>query len=131
MLLLLIFTIITFPAFAEGLSPENVEGATTVNTTQAKKLFDSGALFVDTRKNSDWEAGRIPDAVHLELKSNYSEASLSAEAGKDEAIVCYCNGHKCKRSSKCSIKAVEWGFSNVHYYRDGFPAWKAANHPVE
>ena len=86
---------------------------------------------MDSRKNSDWEAGRIPDAVHLELKSNFTEAGLSAEAGKSDPIVCYCNGDSCLRSSKCSKKAVEWGFSKVYYYRDGFPAWKSAGNPVE
>lgn len=118
-------------AMAAGLSPENISGATTVDSAKAKQLFDSGAAFIDTRRNSDWDAGRIPDAIYLELKSNYTEASLSAEVGKGDPLVCYCNGHKCKRSSVCSEKAVGWGFSKVYYYRDGFPAWKAAGYPVE
>lgn len=120
----------TFPAFAEE-SALSVEGAVTVDSAQAKKLFDSGALFVDTRKDSDWEAGRIPDALHLELKSKFSAESLSAEAGKNDPLVCYCNGSECLRSASCSEQAVEWGFSKVFYYRDGFPAWKAAGYPVE
>lgn len=88
-------------------------------------------LFVDTRKNSDWDAGRIPDALHLELKSNFTEDSLSAEVGKSEPLVCYCNGPECKRSSVCSAKAVSWGFKNVYYYRDGYPAWTSAGNPTE
>ena len=127
--LLLAFT--TAPVFAGDTSPETLKGATTVDSKKAKELFDSGALFVDSRKNSDWEAGRIPDAVHLELKSVFNEGSLSAEAEKGDPLVCYCNGIKCKRSSVCTMKAVEWGFTNVYYYRNGFPAWKAAGYPVE
>ena len=127
----LVFSVLSMQAYAGDLSPETIDGATTVDTAKAKSLFDGGALFVDTRKNSDWDAGRIPDAVHLELKSNFTAASLGGEAAKDEPIVCYCNGHKCMRSSKCSAKAVEWGYSKVYYYRDGFPAWKAAGNPVE
>ncbi len=127
----LIFLFSFSNAYAEKVSPLKVDGAETVETAKAKSLFDSGIMFVDTRKNSDWDAGRIPDAVHLELKSNFTEASLSGEAKKDEAIVCYCNGASCLRSSKCSEQAVGWGFSKVYYYRDGFPAWKAAGHPVE
>ncbi|MBX2809706.1 MAG: rhodanese-like domain-containing protein [Cellvibrionaceae bacterium] len=129
-----VFAFLTFFAtqvFAGDLSPEQVDGATTVDTAKAKQLFDDGVLFVDTRKDSDWDAGRIPDAVHLELKSNFTEASLTAEVDKSEPIVCYCNGHKCMRSSKCSAKAVGWGFTQVYYYRDGFPAWTAAGNPVE
>ena len=127
----LIFSVLAMQAHSGDLSPEMVDGATTVDTEKAKALFDGGAFFVDTRKNSDWDAGRIPDAIHLELKSNFTEESLSGEVSKEESLVCYCNGHKCMRSSKCSAKAVEWGFSKVYYYRDGFPAWKAAGHPVE
>jgi rhodanese-related sulfurtransferase len=35
------------------------------------------------------------------------------------------------RSSDATKLAVGWGFSKVYYYRDGFPAWKAAGNPVE
>jgi len=129
MVLLLAFFVNT--AMAASLSPENIDGATTVDAAKAKQLFDSGAAFVDTRRNSDWDAGRIPDAIHLELKSNYTEASLSGEVSKGEPMVCYCNGLKCKRAAACSKKAVSWGFSKVYYFRDGFPAWKAAGYPVE
>lgn len=118
-------------ALAGDVSPKTVDGATTVDTAQARELFDNEALFVDVRKNSDWDAGRIPGAVHLELKKVFSEETLSAEAKKDEQIVIYCNGESCMRSSEGSVKAVGWGFSKIHYYRDGFPAWKAAANPVE
>lgn len=116
---------------AGDVSPKNVAGATTVDTAKARELFDNEALFVDVRKNSDWDAGRIPGAVHLELKKVFTADSLGAEAKKDEAIVIYCNGESCLRSSAASAKAVEWGFTKIYYYRDGFPAWKAASNPVE
>ncbi len=127
----LIFNLSFIQAYANDLSPENIKGAITIDTAKAKSLFDSGSLFIDTRKQSDFDAGRIPDAIHLELKSNFTESSLASEVSKNEALVCYCNGHSCMRSSKCSAKAVKWGFLKVYYYRDGFPAWKAAGHPVE
>lgn len=112
-------------------SPTTIDGARTVTTDEAYRLFKSGALFLDVRRDSDWDAGRIPGAAHLNLKTTFSEASLAEEAGKDEAIVIYCNGRKCMRSSQASIMAVGWGFNNIHYYRDGFPAWKQAGYPVE
>ena len=118
-------------AGASEVSPMEVEGALTVDAHKAKALFDEGLLFVDTRKDSDWEAGRIPDAEHLELKSVFSEASLLEIASKDQPLVFYCNGEHCMRSSKACAKAVSWGFKNVYYFRDGFPAWKAAGYPVE
>jgi hypothetical protein len=53
-------------------SPETVPGATTIDTPRAKPLFDSGAIFVDVRNDADWEAGRIPGAIHLELDKAFT-----------------------------------------------------------
>jgi len=113
------------------LSPTAIAGATLVDASQAKSLFDDGAAFIDVRKPSDWDAGRVPGAIHLELKKVYTEESLMDEVDKDEKIVIYCNGHKCLRSAKATVKAVEWGFSEVYYFRDGLPGWKAAGYSVE
>ncbi|VAX13303.1 hypothetical protein MNBD_GAMMA24-2772 [hydrothermal vent metagenome] len=124
--------LITTPlAYAGKVSPQTVEGATTIDTAAAKKLFDDGVIFIDVRKDKDWEAGRIPDAVHIELKKVLSAETLGKEVKKDEPVVFYCNGAGCMRSSKASAKAVSWGFTKVHYYRLGFPAWKATGYPTE
>ncbi len=124
--------LITASASAADVSPMTISGATTVTSAEAKALFDSEVLFVDVRKDSDWDAGRVPGAVHLDNKKGvFTEASLSAEMGKDEKVVIYCNGEKCPRSSKGSKQAVDWGFTKVFYFRDGMPAWKSAGYPVE
>lgn len=112
-------------------SPTTIAGAKTIDGAQAKALFDKGALFVDVRSDKDWAAGRIPDAVHIELKKVLSEATLGKEAKKSDSIVMYCNGVGCHRSSKASAKAVGWGYTNVHYYRLGYPDWKSAGYPTE
>jgi rhodanese-related sulfurtransferase len=83
------------------------------------------------RTDKDWGAGRIPGAVHLELSKVFSDASLGAKVKKDQEVVMYCNGVSCMRSSEASAKAVGWGYKKVHYYRLGFPDWKAAGYPVE
>ena len=129
--LLFCFLFSVTTAHAEGLSPESVPGATTIGAAEAKRLFDGGVVFVDVRKDSDWEAGRIPEAYHIELKKVFNETELANVAQVDQPVVIYCNGPKCLRSSEASAMAVEWGFSKVHYFRDGFPAWKAADYPVE
>ena len=119
------------PAVAGEVSPQSIDGAVTVDTAEAKAMFDQEVAFVDVRKDSDWDAGRIPGAIHLDIKSKFSEESLTGEIEKGESVVIYCNGASCMRSSDASAMAVGWGFSRVHYYRDGFPAWKAAGNPVE
>lgn len=112
-------------------SPLRVEGATRVDPTEAKALFDRGAVFVDVRKGIDWEAGRIPHAVHLELADRFNEAALNAIVAPDEPVVFYCNGANCPRSSIAARRAVLWGYSRVYYFREGFPAWTRAGYPVE
>lgn len=118
------------PASGEE-SPLAVNGATTISAAAARTLFEKGAVFVDVRKDSDWDAGRIPGAVHIELKNKFSETALSAVVKKDQEVVFYCNGSSCPRSSQASASAVGWGFTKVHYFRDGFPAWQTAGYPVE
>ncbi|MCU7834339.1 MAG: rhodanese-like domain-containing protein [gamma proteobacterium symbiont of Taylorina sp.] len=115
----------------DKISPMNIDGAKTVTTAEAKKLFDEGVLFIDVRKDKDWNAGRVSDAVQLNIKTKLSAETMAAEMKKDDPAVIYCNGERCMRSSDACKKAVDWGFTNIYYYRDGFPAWKNAGHPVE
>tara|TARA_R110002110_G_scaffold183018_1_gene389610 strand:- start:255 stop:668 length:414 start_codon:yes stop_codon:yes gene_type:complete len=112
-------------------SPVKIDGAKTVTTVEAKKLFDASVIFIDVREDSDWDAGRIPGAVHIDLDRDLTAKTLGQVAEKEDKIVIYCNGLMCFRSSQASKKAVNWGFTNVFDYRDGFPAWAEADFPVE
>ena len=113
-----------------GVSPFEVAGATTIDAATAKALRDRGVPFVDVRDDAYWGLGHIPGAVHLELKTAFSKARLSAIVAKDQEVVILCGGPKCLRSSKACAEAVSWGFGKVHYFRDGFPGWMAAGYPV-
>jgi rhodanese-related sulfurtransferase len=115
----------------EWVAPEAISGATIVDGAKAKMLFDKGVIFIDVRKDKDWEAGRIPGAVHLELKKVFNEDSFSKVVKKDQEVVIYCNGVHCKRSPKGVAKAVGWGYAKVYWYRLGFPDWKTGGYPVE
>lgn len=130
--ILLTFSVLAFStgAMAET-SPLTVEGAITVNSEQAKKMFDDGALFVDVRKQTDWDAGRIPDALHLDIKSAFTKEALLEEASLEDTIVFYCNGHSCLRSSVATELALSWGFKSIYYFRDGIPSWKKSGYPME
>jgi rhodanese-related sulfurtransferase len=110
---------------------ESVPGATTVDAAAAKALFDQGAAFVDLRKNNIYDAGRVPGAIHMPYRKAFNQANLEAEVGKDEAVVFYCSGVRCPRSSEACEQALDWGYTSVHYFRDGFPGWQAAGYPVE
>lgn len=129
--LLLLLSCISSSYAAKKVSPEAVPGATTVDTIQAKKMFDHGAIFLDVRSNRDWEAGRIPGSKHLELKKVYSQDTLAEIANPSDTLVIYCNSTGCMRSSKACKKAVDWGYKNVYYYRLGFPDWQTHGYAIE
>jgi TolB-like protein/class 3 adenylate cyclase/rhodanese-related sulfurtransferase/Flp pilus assembly protein TadD len=112
-------------------SPTEIAGATTIDAAAAKTMLDRGVPFVDVRSDEEWSLGYIPGAVHLDSDDAFGEESLTAVASKDQAVVIYCMGPRCLRSSQASAKAVLWGFTRVHYFREGFPAWKAAGYPLE
>jgi len=120
-------------AASAATSPETVAGATTVDTEQAKALWQDGAAMLDTRKDSDWDAAHIPEAIHLDRKNpaKYNEAAVAAEIAKDEPVISYCNGHSCLRSAKTAADLVKWGYTKVYYYRDGLPAWMSAGNSIE
>ncbi|MDH5648295.1 MAG: rhodanese-like domain-containing protein [Gammaproteobacteria bacterium] len=128
---------VVFVAFSLGInaedkiSPQDVPGARTITAAEAKKLFDREVEFVDVRNDKDWDAGRIPGAIHLDLKKSFTEEELAKIVGKDTEVVIYCNGPKCLRSSEASALAVKWGYKKIFYFRGGIPDWKAASYPIE
>jgi rhodanese-related sulfurtransferase len=117
--------------FITEASPEQVAGATTIGNAEAKELFDQGVLFVDVRSQKAFDKGRIPDALLLDLKTQFNQEALAAEAKTDAPIAFYCQGPKCGRAAVAAEKALAWGYQQVYYYREGFPGWKKAGYPVE
>lgn len=113
------------------IAPVMVDGTTRIDAVKAKQLFDSGVVFVDVSKDKYWQRGRIPDAVHLELRDAFSNDELGRYAQKDQQVVIYCGGPSCARSAQAAAQAVDWGYRQVYYYREGFSSWKAAGYPVE
>lgn len=127
---LALFCLLTYPLGAETLAPEHVSGAQTVDTRIAKSLFDQGAVFIDVRKQEDYDASHISGAHHLPVASDFNEQNLAVLVLKENPVVIYCNGIHCMGSSKAVQQAVAWGWTNVYYYRDGIPDWKLHNHPI-
>ncbi len=120
------------PASGEGkaVSPLRVAGATTIDPAAAKKLFDRGVTFIDVRPVTLWNNGYITGAINLDLKTQFTDKSLSNYVTKEQEVVFYCMGPRCLISSKACAKAVGWGFKKVYYLREGYPGWKAAGYSI-
>lgn len=128
-----IFFLFSSNAYAK-VSPTEVEGAKSVGVEEVKKLWMQGVLCIDPRSKADWEAGRIPGALHMMSKSPQYQAETVLQHTNnrfDAPIISYCNAENCLRAANLARDLVSWGFTNVYYFRDGFPAWKNANYPYE
>lgn len=133
LLLLCLFVVPPTNADTQPLSKESIPGATTISSYVAKAMHDDHVIFIDVRSDRDWEASRIPHAIHLAITEGFftEESLLNAVKDKTTPIIIYCNGPQCHRSEKAVEMAVEWGFRRVYYFREGFPSWLASGYPVE
>ena len=118
--------------FAADEVRERVDGAITIGTLTAKSLHDQGLIFIDVRRVEDFNNGHIPGSKNLPVSGErFTQENLIGLVKKDHGVVFYCNGIHCKGSSIASERAVSWGWSQVHYYREGWPEWKGAGLPIE
>lgn len=120
------------PAFADG-APVEIKGATTVNADGVIALVQKhdNLVILDNRSVADYDAGHIEGAVRLIDTDITSEAVLAERVkSKDTPVLFYCNGLKCGRAAKATMKAVEWGYGKVHYYALGLEEWKQRGLPL-
>ena len=102
-----------------------------VDAAAAKALYDHKALFIDVRNAASFKDGHVPGAVNMTWGRRFSRARLEKLADRDREIVIYCYGIHCELSSKATDAAVTWGYTGVHYFVKGFPAWWGAGYPIE
>ena len=102
-----------------------IKGATTLDVSTAKAMFDRGVPFVDVRGPNRWAESHIPGAVSLPF---ISEADLSKIVSKDQDVVIYGLGYGGRPYPVA--EAVFWGYKKVYYFRDGFSGWVDARYPV-
>ncbi|MCB1984727.1 MAG: rhodanese-like domain-containing protein [Burkholderiales bacterium] len=130
LILVSLFVLVTTENVKAGdLAPEKIAGARTISTDTAKLLLDRGYPFVDVRGQSDFDKGHLPGAYHLSVKSaDFTVEKLSKIAAKDATIIFYCNGVACMGSAMATEKAIQWGWRNIFYYREGYKGWLDAGY---
>lgn len=115
------------------LAPLEIEGATTVDAEGVIALVEStpDLVILDNRKEADYAAGHIEGAVRLIDTDINGEADLAAHvATKETPVLFYCNGLACGRAAAAVIKAVGYGYENVHYYALGMEEWREKGLPL-
>ncbi len=113
-------------------SPDHVPGAVTVTAEELIKLVFSNPdiVLIDSRKKSEFLKGHIEGAVNI-LNTQMHQKDLEAiAADKNIAILFYCNGERCLRSYDAVSKALDWGYSNIFWFRGGWKEWTEKRFPV-
>ena len=115
----------------DELAPLHAPGATTVSVDEAKWLYDEGVVFIDVRNPRLYARRHIPGAHHLDMKDGFTPETLAAVARKDQPIVIYSSGVKCRRAHKGAEFAAAWGYQNIYYFRGGIVDWRDVGFPLE
>jgi rhodanese-related sulfurtransferase len=113
-------------------APIKIEGAKTVSGKQTFKLIakTEDIVIIDSRKEEDYAAGHIQDAIRL-IDTDVNAESLARHIkSKDTPVVFYCNGVKSGRAAKAVEKAVQLGYSRVYYYALGMDEWNFKRYPL-
>ena len=117
-------------------------GVKLVEAKQVQDLQGKGATIVDTRKASEYGEGSIKGAISVpydpeksakdaNFDSSQDKFDMSKLADKNANIVVFCNSGTCWKSYKAAVVLAKNGYKNVHWYRAGFPDWKARKLPIE
>src|SRR5215475_2467357 len=118
-------------------TPPTIAGAKLVAAQDVMKASATGAVvIIDTRVASEYSEGHIKGAISVPYREK-SAKSVDFDANQDQfdlsklpsdkaaAIVVYCNGPECWKSYKASMVAAKRGYSNILWYRLGYPDWKS------
>jgi rhodanese-related sulfurtransferase len=113
-------------------APDNIRGAVMVSAEELIKLVFSNPdlVLIDSRKKTEYLKGHIEGAVNI-LNTHMTPDDLTRLApDKSAAILFYCNGERCLRSSDAAGKAIEWGYRNVFWFRGGWQEWTQKKFPI-
>jgi rhodanese-related sulfurtransferase len=130
--LLLLLAPISSARAEKPLAPESMAGVTTVNAEQSIELILSNPelVVVDARLPEEFQKGHIEGAIHL-VDHAVNEVSLAQIlARKDSPVLFYCNGPRCLRSSRAAQEAMDHGYSQIYWFRDGWASWLEKELPV-
>jgi len=105
-----------------------------ISTEEAFALWEQDlAMFVDTRRHREYEEGHIPGALWIpaELFSRGRTPEAVGFLDPSQPLVLYCGGGDCDASKNTALLLTNYGFTRLHIYTDGLPAWIQAGHDVE
>lgn len=93
-----------------------------------KLRADTNTVVLDVRSPAEFEKGRIPGAVNIDINSSgFSEKMAALDRNKTYLVNCAVG----MRSAKACQKMGTMGFKALYDFAPGFDGWKKAGQPVE
>ena len=132
----IIYVLVLFSASVPGgekpYAPESMPGATSVSAEEvvAMILSNSELVIIDSRKKIEYIKGHIEGAINILNSELTLEVLEEVLPDRTKALLFYCNGARCLRSSDSVGKATDWGYTNIFWFRGGWSEWTEKRLPV-
>lgn len=126
------------PAFEDVVIPEvdPDRAYVEVGSAEVRALHAQGAIFVDARRTSQYDAGHIAGAHSIAIweagvDEKISDLAFVTGGDPETPVVVYCNGGDCEDSHMLAEKLWLQDFWHVLVYTEGYPDWIAAGGQVD
>ena len=113
-------------------APENMPGTTIVSAEEVIEMIlaNPELIVIDSRKKTEYIKGHIEGAINIVNTELVLEGLESIAPDRNRALLFYCNGVRCLRSSDSITRAVDWGYTNIYWFRGGWKEWTEKRLPV-
>lgn len=99
-----------------------------IDVAEARKRKAAGAILIDVREDSEWDAAHARGAIHI--GKGVIERDIEKRIPDQNAeIILYCGGGY--RSALAAKAIGEMGYRNVRSMAGGWRAWLAAGGEIE
>jgi rhodanese-related sulfurtransferase len=96
-----------------------------ISRDDVRPKLEQGAQLVDVRAGHEWEAGRIPGAVHIPLDEL---SARTDELDRERPVILYCRGGN---RSTMAADALEAAGFDAAKLTEGIVGWEEERLPLE
>ena len=113
-------------------APASLPGATILTAEEVINLIlaDPDLIVIDSRKKTEYIKGHIEGAINILNTELVLEDLDLIVPDRTTALLFYCNGVRCLRSSDSIARVVGWGYTNLYWFRGGWKEWTEKRLPA-
>ena len=122
-------------------TPRSLDGVKIVSADEAAEMMQKGVVLYDTRieeehrenhiKGAHWLPYGEKSAKEVGFDASKDKFDLGRIASKTTPVIFACNGPECWKSYKSCVAALKAGYTQVYWFRGGFPEWATKGYPIE